>query len=51
MIMSTKMQISFVVSTISTHHRDDYKDGIERTCVCLHISWNLPFLTMEAKES
>jgi hypothetical protein len=48
--MSTKVQIPYVVSTIFTHCRDDYKNDIKRTCVCLRKTWNLTSLTMEAKE-
>jgi hypothetical protein len=45
-----KVQVPFVISTISTHHRDDEREGVEKTCVCSHNTWNSTSLTMEVKE-
>jgi hypothetical protein len=45
------MQIPFAINTISTHCRDDWRDGIKRLCVCSHKTWNPTSLTMEAKKS
>jgi hypothetical protein len=50
MITSTKVRVPSVVSTISSHHCDDWRNGIRKTCVSSHKTWNLASLTIEAKE-
>lgn len=50
MITLAEVWVSSIVITISTRYHDVWKDGIKRTCVYLHKTWNLPTL-MEMKES
>jgi hypothetical protein len=46
-----KMRVPSVVSTISTHYCDDWRNGVGKTGVCSHKTWNLTSLTREAKKS
>jgi hypothetical protein len=47
MITFIKVQIPYVVSIISICCHDDWKDGVEKTCVCSYKTWNLTSQTME----
>jgi hypothetical protein len=51
MTTSAKVWIPIIVNTISMCHHDDWKNGIEKTCVYLHKTWDLTSLTMKVKES